>query len=73
MCSTDISLQVLSPENMIGFTEGAKCAAITKVFDDAYKSELSCIMIERLLGMCTHSSVSAHFQKPTFNYFGSYL
>ncbi len=38
---------------MIGFTEGAKCQAIKKVFDDAYKSELSCIMIddiERLLG-----------------------
>ncbi len=66
MCSTYISLQVLSPENMIGFTEGAKCAAIKKVFDDAYKSELSCIIIDdikRLLGMCTHSSVSAHFNK----------
>ena len=40
---------------MIGFSEGAKCQAIKKVFDDAYKSELSCVMIddiERLLGVC---------------------
>ena len=38
---------------MIGFSENAKCQAIKKIFDDAYKSELSCIVIddiERLLG-----------------------
>ena len=38
---------------MIGFSEGAKCQAVKKVFEDAYKSELSCIVIddiERLLG-----------------------
>ena len=37
----------------MGFSESAKCQAIKKVFDDAYKSELSCIVIddtERLLG-----------------------
>ena len=38
---------------MIGFSENAKCQAIKEIFDDAYKSELSCIVIddiERLLG-----------------------
>ena len=46
-------VKILSPENMVGFNEPAKCAAIKKVFEDAYKSELSCIVIddiERLLG-----------------------
>ena len=46
-------MKVLTPENMIGFSEGAKCQAIKKVFDDAYKSEISCVVIddiERLLG-----------------------
>lgn len=46
-------VKILSPENMVGYNEAAKCAAIKKVFDDAYKSELSCIVIddiERLLG-----------------------
>lgn len=46
-------VKVVTPENMVGFSESAKCQAIKKVFDDAYKSELSCIVIddtERLLG-----------------------
>ena len=46
-------MKVVTPENMIGFSESAKCQAIKKIFDDAYKSELSCIVIddiERLLG-----------------------
>ncbi|KAF6037026.1 NSF [Bugula neritina] len=37
---------------MIGFTESAKCHAIKQVFDDAYKSPLSVIImddVERLL------------------------
>ena len=49
-------VKVISPESMIGFSEGAKCQAIKKVFEDAYKSELSCIVIddiERLLGTFT--------------------
>ena len=50
-------IKILTPENMIGFAEGAKCGAIKKVFDDAYKSELSCIVVddlERLFGECCH-------------------
>lgn len=50
-------VKVISPEDMVGFTEAAKCAAINKVFENAYKSELSCIVIddiERLLGESLH-------------------
>ena len=39
---------------MVGYHETAKCQAIKKIFDDAYKSAHSCIIlddIERLLGM----------------------
>ena len=46
-------VKVVTPENMIGFSKNAKCQAIKEIFDDAYKSELSCIIIddiERLLG-----------------------
>ncbi|KAK3593526.1 hypothetical protein CHS0354_037052 [Potamilus streckersoni] len=45
-------VKICSPENMIGFHEAAKCQAIKKIFDDAYKSPLSCVIvddIERLL------------------------
>merc|ERR1719334_2826894 len=37
---------------MVGYTEPAKCQQIKKLFDDAYKSQLSCVIlddIERLL------------------------
>ena len=32
--------QVCSPEDMVGFTEAAKCAMIRKNFDDAYRFNL---------------------------------
>ena len=52
-CSGITFVKVISPEDMVGFSESAKCGAIKKVFEDAYKSEISCVVIddiERLLG-----------------------
>jgi len=45
-------VKVVSPETMVGFSETAKSSAITKVFEDAYKSPFSIVIlddIERLL------------------------
>jgi vesicle-fusing ATPase len=45
-------VKLITPENFVGFTEMGKVAAITKIFDDAYKSPLSLIIlddIERLI------------------------
>ncbi|KAG2600672.1 hypothetical protein PVAP13_5KG537400 [Panicum virgatum] len=45
-------VKVISAETMIGFSESSKCAQICKVFEDAYRSPLSIIVlddIERLL------------------------
>uniref|UniRef100_A0A3P9HK53 Vesicle-fusing ATPase n=1 Tax=Oryzias latipes TaxID=8090 RepID=A0A3P9HK53_ORYLA len=45
-------IKICSPDKMIGSSEISKCQAIKKVFDDAYKSQLSCVVvddIERLL------------------------
>ncbi|KAL0993614.1 hypothetical protein UPYG_G00110550 [Umbra pygmaea] len=45
-------IKICSPDKMIGFSENSKCLAIKKIFEDAYKSQLSCIVvddIERLL------------------------
>jgi vesicle-fusing ATPase len=44
--------KVISPEQLVGYGEQAKCSAIAKVFDDAYKSPLSVVVlddVERLL------------------------
>ncbi|KAJ7295855.1 hypothetical protein O6H91_Y158900 [Diphasiastrum complanatum] len=45
-------IKVVSAENMVGLTESSKCAVIAKIFEDAYKSPFSIIIlddIERLL------------------------
>lgn len=45
-------VKVISAETMIGLSESSKCAQIVKVFEDAYKSQLSIVIlddIERLL------------------------
>lgn len=45
-------VKMISPENFVGFTDFAKVQAIAKIFEDAYKSPLSLIVlddIERLL------------------------
>ena len=45
-------IKLISPETMVGFTETAKMNHINKIFNDAYKSPLSVIVvdcIERIL------------------------
>lgn len=45
-------IKLISPETMVGYTEGQKIAQINKIFMDSYKSPLSVIVIdsiERLL------------------------
>ena len=47
-------IKLVSPESMVGYTEQAKMNQINKIFNDAYKSPFSVIVIdsiERLLGM----------------------
>jgi len=45
-------VRMLSPDTLVGYSEAAKCARITKVFEDSYRSQLSVIVvddIERIL------------------------
>ena len=41
-------IKVCSPEDMIGYSESAKCMQLRKVFDDAYRSPLSVIIIDNV-------------------------
>lgn len=41
-------VKVCTPENMVGFSETAKCQIINKMFNDAYKSPLSVLIIDNL-------------------------
>jgi len=45
-------VRMISPDSLVGYSETAKCARITKVFEDSYRSQLSVIVvddIERIL------------------------
>ena len=41
-------IKLLSPENTIGFNEGAKIEYMRKIFDDAYKSPLSVVVMDNI-------------------------
>lgn len=41
-------VKVVSPENYVGYTESGKVSAIAKIFDDAYKSPLSLIVLDNI-------------------------
>ena len=41
-------VKVISPEAMVGYSEQAKCSQIAKIFEDAYKSPLSIIILVRV-------------------------
>uniref|UniRef100_A0A8C9WB71 Vesicle-fusing ATPase n=1 Tax=Scleropages formosus TaxID=113540 RepID=A0A8C9WB71_SCLFO len=59
-------IKICSPDKMIGYSEIAKCQAIKKIFDDAYKSQLSCVVvddIERLLGKSVPSACCKFSQR----------
>lgn len=41
-------VKIVSPENYVGYTEAGKVNAIAKIFDDAYKSPLSLIVLDNI-------------------------
>ena len=41
-------VKLISPENYVGYTENGKINAIVKIFEDAYKSPLSCIVLDNI-------------------------
>lgn len=46
---------------MIGFTETAKCAHLRKIFEDAYRSPLSCIIIDNIERLLDFSPVGMRY------------
>ena len=41
-------IKIISPENFVAYTESGKLSAIAKIFDDAYKSPLSLIVLDNI-------------------------
>jgi len=54
-------MKICTPETMVGYHEAAKCQAIKKVFEDAYKSVLSCIILDDLERLLDYVSIGPRF------------
>ncbi|XP_015795335.1 vesicle-fusing ATPase 1 [Tetranychus urticae] len=54
-------IKLLSPEQMVGYSETAKCSIIRKVFDDAYRSALSCIIIDDIEELMDYTPIGPRF------------
>jgi len=54
-------IKLITPENMVGYSEMSKMNEINKIFNDSYKSPLSVIVIdslERLLGKYNSNEIN---------------
>ncbi|GFT54560.1 vesicle-fusing ATPase 1 [Nephila pilipes] len=54
-------VKLCSPEDMIGYTENAKCQMIKKVFDDAYKSHFSCILVDSVERLLDYGAIGPRY------------
>lgn len=54
-------VKLCSPEDMVGYTETAKCQMIKKVFDDAYKSHFSCILVDSIERLLDYGAIGPRY------------
>lgn len=57
-------IKLVSPEDMIGFSEAAKIGHITKIFNDAYKSPMSCVVIDSIERILEWVPIGPRFSNP---------
>lgn len=57
-------IKLISPENMVGMSEGAKIAYVNKVFNDAYKSPLSIIVVDSIEKIVEWVPIGPRFSNP---------
>lgn len=54
-------LKFCSPQSMISYSELAKGEAIKKIFSDAYKSELSCVVVDEIESLLDYAPIGPRF------------
>lgn len=54
-------IKVVSPGDMVGFSESAKCQALRKAFSDALRSKLSVLLIDNMERLLDYSPVGPRF------------
>lgn len=58
-------IKICSPDDMVGFTESAKCLQIRKIFDDAYRSQLSCILVDNVERLLDYGPIGPRYSNLT--------
>merc|ERR1711973_391271 len=58
-------VKICSPDDMVGFTESAKCKAIRKVFDDAYRSMMSCVVVDNIERLLDYGPIGPRYSNLT--------
>lgn len=58
-------VKICSPDDMVGFTESAKCLQIRKIFDDAYRSTLSCIVVDNVERLLDYGPIGPRYSNLT--------
>lgn len=54
-------IKLVSPELLVGYSETGKCNKITKIFEDAYRSPLSCIVVDDLERLLDYVRIGPRF------------
>lgn len=54
-------IKLLSPDNMVGYSEAQKVQAITRVFTDSYKSPLSVVVVDNIERLIDWTPMGARF------------
>ena len=57
-------VKLISPENFVGYTESGKINAIVKIFDDAYRTPLSCIVLDNIERLIEFIDIGPRFSNP---------
>jgi vesicle-fusing ATPase len=57
-------VKLISAEMLLGLSEAGRCGKITKVFEDSYKSPLSCIVVDDLERILDYVRIGPRFSNP---------
>ncbi|KAF4609833.1 hypothetical protein G7Y89_g15789 [Cudoniella acicularis] len=57
-------IKLVSADNMVGFSEMAKIQYLQKVFTDAYKSPLNCVVVDNIERIIEWSNIGPRFSNP---------
>lgn len=54
-------IKVITPEDMVGFNESTKCGRINRIFEDAYRSPLSIVIVDNIERLLDFSPIGLRY------------